>query len=360
MTAASVSIGELAMRSDEECPLVKGQYKIRSEDGKRYDFYTRVTNSISCLGDRFLIERKNERDVAIGLAQTPGLYALAVAAHPDDRNAYNEICTKAKTAAKGSDKADQGTAKHTLTERVDRGEDPDMFPEPFRSDLLAYKQTLDAAGITIIEIEKYVVLPDLKVAGRFDRLVSFGSKPMIADLKTGSLDFGVGEMAAQLATYSRGKTIYDPKTETHQPMPEVDQDVGIIIHLPVGKGVCTLYFIDLQAGWEAVGHAAWVRQWRKRKDLADPWRPGTRFDALIERRTGIVTRLETLKATNPAALAELGRNWPAAIPTLKQSQEHTAEQLNAIDEILTRIEDRYQAPFGPTDPNHNASLKETA
>jgi hypothetical protein len=345
------------MRSDEECPLVKGQYKIRSEDGKRYDLYMRVTNSITCLGDRFLIERKNERDVAIGLAQTPGLYALAVAAHPDDRDAYNEICKKAKTAAKGSDKADQGTAKHTLTERVDRGEDPDAFPEPFRSDLLAYKQTLDAAGIEILEIEKYVVLPDLKVAGRFDRLVSFGSKPMIADLKTGSLDFGLGEMAAQLATYSRGKTIYDPKTETHRPMPEVDQDTGIIIHLPVGKGVCTLWFLDLQAGWEAAGHAAWIRQWRKRKDLADPWRPGTRLDSLIERRAGIVTRLETLKACCPQGYDELRHQWPAGIPTLKQSQAHGPDQLSAIDTVLCAIEDRYGAPFGPVDPNHNATLK---
>lgn len=358
MTATAVSLDELAMRSDEECPLVRGQYQIRSEDGKRYDLYTRVTNYINCLGDRYLIERKNERDVAIGLASAPGLYARAVAAHPDDRDELNEICKRAKATAKGSDKADQGTAKHTMTERVDRGEDPNIFPEPFRTDLLAYRRALEAAGVEILEIEKYVVLPELKVAGRFDRLITFGGKPMIADLKTGSLDFSIGEMAAQLATYSRGHTIYDPKTEKHRPMPEVDQDVGLIIHLPVGKGVCTLYFLDLVAGWEAVGHATWIRQWRKRKDLADEWRPGTRFDALIERRAGIVERLETLRAHNPDALAELASQWPTDIPTLKHSQAHTPDQLSKIDTLLSRIEDRYQAPFGQTDPNGNASLKE--
>jgi hypothetical protein len=356
MTA--VDLDELAMRSDETCPLIRGQYSIIPDGGKKAELYSRVTNFIKPLADTYRLELWERRMVALGLVANPGLFALVAAAHPDDKNALDDYCAKAKVAAKGGDRADLGTALHTMTERVDRGEDPDTFPEPFRSDLRAYRATMDAAGIEILEIERYIVLPDLKVAGRTDRIVSFGSQPKIADVKTGSLDFGMGEIAAQLACYANGKTFYDPKIQTHTPMPDVDKDTGIVIHLPAGKGICTLHFVDIKAGWEAVQHADWIRKWRRRRDLSDPWRPGTQLDSLIERRAGIVTRLETLKNLVPDGYAAMARNWPHPIPTFKQSQDHTPEQLNAIDTVLSAIEDQYQAPFGPIDANHNATLKE--
>jgi hypothetical protein len=53
----------------------------------------------------------------------------------------------------------------------------------------------------------------------------------------------------------------------------------------------------------------------------------------------------------------MAKNWPVGIPTLKQSQAHTPEQLSAIDTVLCRIETEHGAPFGPVDPNHNATLK---
>ena len=51
-------------------------------------------------------------------------------------------------------------------------------------------------------------------------------------------------------------------------MDPVDQQHGIVMHLPVGKGECTLYEVDIAAGWEAVQLAVDVRAWRKRRDLA--------------------------------------------------------------------------------------------
>lgn len=357
MTTTAIPVGDLDMRSDDECPKVNGQYSIIPDGGKKPLLHRRVTNFIKPLADMYLIELSNQRKVAIGLAANPGLFALVVAAHPDDRQAINSYCEKAKVAAKGDDRADLGTALHTMTERVDRGEDPDTFPEPFRSDLRAYRATMDAAGIEILEIERHIVLPDLKVAGRADRLVSFGSKPMIADVKTGSLDFGMGGICAQLGCYANGATFYDPKTQTHTPMPDIDKDTAIVIHLPAGQGICTLHFVDIKAGWEAVQHADWIHKWRKRKDLSEPWHPGTRFDSLIERRVGIVTRLETLR--DLGALQRVAKLWPDGVPTLKASQEHSPDQLSAIDTVLCQVEMEYQAPFGPTDPNTNASLKET-
>lgn len=354
----TVTLDELAMRSEEKCPLVRGQYSIVPASEKKAVLHQRVSNFKRPMADMFNIDRWDRHNIVQGIIMSPGLQALAASTPRDDKDAWDEICEKARQAVKASDKADGGTGRHNMTERLDRGEPLDTFPEPYRSELAVYRETLEVAGMSILEIEQYVVLPQWRVAGRFDRLVSFGSKPMIADLKTGSIDFGMGEIAIQLACYANAATIYDPQTQTHRPMPDTDKETGLVIHLPAGTGECTLHFVDIKAGWEAAQHAAWVRQWRKRKDLAEPWRPGTRFDAVIERRAGIVERLETLRAHNPAALTELARQWPADIPTLKHSQAHTPDQLSIIDTLLSRIEDRYQAPFGPTDPNNNHSLKE--
>lgn len=357
MTPTVVSVDELpAMRSDEECPKANGQYIILPDGEKKTALYQRVTNFIKPLADTYRLELWERRMVALGLVANPGLFALVAAAHPDDKNALDDYCKKAKIAAKGGDRADLGTALHTMTERIDRGEDPDTFPEPFRRDLKAYRTAMDAAGIQILHIERYIVLPELKVAGRTDRIVSFGSQPKIADVKTGSLEFGMGEIAAQLACYANGATFYDPKTQTHEPMPDIDKETGIVIHLPAGQGRCELHFIDLKAGWEAVQHADWIRQWRRRRDLSEPWRPGTRLDHLIERRIGLMARIQTL-AFYSDGLACLAASWPTGVPTLKHSQDHTPEQLSAIDTILCRVEAEFGAPFGPTDPNSNATLK---
>ena len=349
MTAA-VSVDDLAMRTEERCPLVRGQYSIVPDGEKKAVLHQRVSNFKKPLADTYNLERWDRRCIAQGLVASPGLQALAASTPHDDKGAWDEICDKARQAVKASDKADGGTGRHTMTERVDRGEPIDAFPEPYRSELAAYVETLDAAGMSILEIEQYVVLPEWLVAGRFDRLVGFGSRPMIADIKTGSLDFGMGEIAVQLACYANAATIYDPTTCKHRPMPDVDKETGLVIHLPAGKAECTLHFVDIKAGWEAAHHAQWVKQWRKRRDLSDPWRPGTRLDALIERRTNLTTRIETLKAHSAQGIAELARSWPTGIPTLKQSADHTLEQLNAIAIVLAAIEDKHSAPFGAIDP----------
>lgn len=357
----SVSVDELAMRSDDECPKDRyGRYLIIPQGGKKAVPHTRVTTFSSTLDDRYGLERWGHRMVAVGLAARHDLYARVAATRLDDKQALDKLCDEAKDAAAASAKANLGTALHAFCERVDLGETV-QIPEPWDADVAAYRTQLDAAGIEILQVEKHVVIPQYELAGRLDRILSFGSQPVIADLKTGAtLEYSWGGIAVQLACYANAETIYDARTQKHLPMPDVRKDVALVIHLPAGQARCTLWWVDIKAGWEAAEHAAWVRTWRKQKALAEPWRPATQLDATIERRVGIVTRLETLKATNPEALRELARNWPKDLPTLKQSQAHTADQLTIIDLLLCTIEDRYEIPFGPVDPNHNATLKETA
>jgi hypothetical protein len=54
----------------------------------------------------------------------------------------------------------------------------------------------------------------------------------------------------------------------------VNWHVGIVAHIPYGQpDVCDLHLVDLDAGWQAAKAAAWVRDWRSRKDILTPLTP---------------------------------------------------------------------------------------
>ena len=94
---------------------------------------------------------------------------------------------------------------------------------------------------------------------------------MIPTHNTGSIDWGILKICMQLAVYSRS-TPYDIETRVRTVDPfELDQDRAIVIHLPAGKGLCELKWVNIAAGWDAVQVAAQVRDWRARKDLAEPF-----------------------------------------------------------------------------------------
>jgi hypothetical protein len=91
----------------------------------------------------------------------------------------------------------------------------------------------------------------------------------IFDLKTGSIDYGMGKIAQQLAVYAHSEA-YDITTHERSPL-HVDQRRAIVCHLPAGQAKCTLWWVDIHAGWEGVQLSAKVREWRKRKDLSSPF-----------------------------------------------------------------------------------------
>lgn len=227
--------------------------------------YTRCTTYVGCLEDTYNLERWKCRQVAIGLADRPDL-RLAVVAHRDDKNKLNEVCEQAIEAAKASAAANTGTALHALTEQLDRGTlDLSTVPTDYRPDITAYRDVIAAAGVTVEAIEQFGVHDHLKVAGTWDRIFTIKGRRYIADLKTGSIEYGMGKIAMQLAVYSRCQ-VYDVTTHQRTPL-DVDQDRAIVIHLPAGTGKAFLYWVDIGSGCDAVDLAAKVRAWRARKDL---------------------------------------------------------------------------------------------
>jgi hypothetical protein len=260
--------------------------------------WTRVTTIANTLADRYALEQWAQRQTVIGLGAREDLYALAASTTPDDRDQLTKIVSQAQEAAKSRSGANLGTALHKLTERIDSGEILDV-PAQWRPDVDAYCQTLADNRVRIHPewIERVVVIPEMGAAGTLDRMVTVGDDLTlrVADLKTGASadEYGHTEIAIQLSLYAHATHVWkrttddirrdqygryllpDPEDDpyAYDEMPTVDQATALMMHLPVGEGRCSLYEVDIKSGIVAAGYATWVREWRKRKDLAWPFNP---------------------------------------------------------------------------------------
>jgi len=241
-----------------------GRPMVTPPDGGKKIAYTRCTTFVSALEDTFNLSKWQQRQVAIGLSMRPDLVGLAAGAR-HDKKALSDICEQAHQAAASSAAANTGTAIHAATEVVDRGGNMSEVAEQYRDDVAAYLTA--TAGMSHPHIEQFMVLDSLKIGGTPDRVTVLpDGRKVILDLKTGSVDWGMGKIAQQLAVYSRS-LVYDIETGMRHPL-EVDQNIGIVAHLPAGSGQCRLIEVDIAAGWEAVQLSAQVRAWRARKNLA--------------------------------------------------------------------------------------------
>lgn len=271
--------------------------------GKKPVAYTRCTTFVGVLEDTYNLSRWQQRMVALGLADRPDLM-LAVAAHREDRNKLNEITANALEAAQAGAAATTGTALHALTEKVDRDAPLGVIPEAYIADLEQYRE--QTAPLQVQRIEQFRVLDSLRIGGTTDRVVEYEGRYYIADVKTGSIDWGILKICMQLAVYSRS-TPYDFETRVRTADPfEVDQDRAIVIHLPAGQGKCELIWVDIAAGWDAVQVAKDVREWRARKGLSEPFAAeGT--DTTFESDGGFVSA-----AALASSVEELNQIWVKA------------------------------------------------
>jgi hypothetical protein len=150
---------------------------------------------------------------------------------------------------------------------------------------------------------------------------------VLSDLKTAQdLSYSWGSIAIQLAFYAGAAAMFDCRTNTREPMPDVDKQHALVVHVPAGKGECVVYEIDFRAGFEGTALCLAVKDWRKRDRFATP--------LLDSNRERVIAAIRGLTATQRGALA---RTWPAGVPTLKQSRDHTFAQLWAIGKALTAV-----------------------
>lgn len=232
--------------------------------------YTRTTTYAGTCEDTYNLSKWQQRMVAVGLASREDLL-LSTAAHRDDRDKLNKLCDQAIEAAKGGAAAVTGTALHTFSDQLDRGQlDLNTVPASHRADLEAFAAATSC--LRVEAIEAFGVLDDLQVAGTADRIYRYRSRIFIGDTKSGSIDWGQQKIAMQLAIYSR-MTLYDPATgeRGHDLSKIVDQRRAIVVHLPAGTGRAELMWVDIHAGWKNVPLARQVRDWRATKGLITPF-----------------------------------------------------------------------------------------
>ncbi|MEU8621435.1 hypothetical protein [Streptomyces sp. NPDC048623] len=265
--------------------------------------YTRTTTFIDCIEDKSSLIDWGKRMVLVGAAKRGDLVDKARSLDPEDaahKKTLNFLAEQATDASGANDKRERGTHLHNLSELVDAGQPlpPTASPQDVE-DMGAY--LMETSVLTVKAMEQFVVVDELGVAGTFDRMAEYdGPGPdgeplsgnFICDLKTGSVEYGGLKMAAQLACYSRG-VLYDhtrfpvdvndraavaafkqsvidvrEATGAYRPLPPVNQDWGIIIHLPAGRAECTLHWVDLNLGWEAAQLALTIRGMRSKSRKA--------------------------------------------------------------------------------------------
>lgn len=273
-----------------------GRYLLPDPATGRDRAWTRTTTLAKSASDSFALTNWQLRMAVKGLASRQDLYLLAAATHVDDRETLNKIATDAKEAAASSAGANAGTALHAFTERIDIGEQVEV-PPPWDADLAAYRAAVANAGVEVLPeyVERVIVNRTYGVAGTFDRIARVGGRLVIADLKTGrDLSYGWQEIAVQLAIYATADAVFDTATGRYEPMPEVDQHRGLVIHLPVGQGRCSLQWVDLDAGRGGADLCAAVRSWRARRDLATPYTQSEKELLALVRDAGSVDTLYEL------------------------------------------------------------------
>lgn len=285
---------------------------------------TRTTTFVDGLEDKTNIVNWKTRSVAWAASQPEGqaiaakIGALNPTGTKEEKQQANALVEALLDATGVNDKRDRGTYLHALTEIVDAGLPlPDTVTGEDRERMDAYRT--GTALFDIVHVERFCVVPHLKVGGTPDRVSHYsGPGPiegtwydsevdgmLITDVKTGNIEFGALKMAGQLGIYSlakfydpskypvgpalharTGKPLVDPdgkkalakwkKTEhpavegAYEEMGEINQEWGVIIHLPsTGEVHCSLHWINLEFGGEVSETAVTLRNLRKRATAQD-------------------------------------------------------------------------------------------
>lgn len=321
--------------------------------------YTRVTTYIDCLEDKYNLQRWEKRMVALGLADRKDLIlsvkAIRDPSDPDDKQKLNYICDDAKEAARGRAAANTGTALHAFTDMLDRGEELPELPPGLAASLERFRTVTTEAGLIVREIECRMVLDSLRMAGTADRVYQLGQERYVGDTKSGStIELGILKICMQLAAYSRSWQ-YDPRTDKRWAH-GASTTRGIIMHLPSTddpeQARCELYWVDLEAGWEALKVARTVRDLRKIKfeQLTEPFAgPPTRPS--LRRERSDAEKATQRAEVSPSGLAdrvracstakEVGDLWRAYARLWTDELTAVAkEHIASIEKVAAREGDR--------------------
>lgn len=330
-----------------------GRYLVVPPNGGKPTGYTRVTTVAKALDDGAGLLAWGACATIVGAHRMRGLQArwqALLAASPDpwydspeSKAEAKKLVEECKVAGGSADRADLGTALHTMVEQHLYGNQMPLLDDTTRADINAFDAAITAAGIRFDTdmLEQMVVLDALKIAGRADQLVVHVPGfplPLIGDLKTGaSLDYSMPAIAIQLAAYANASNRYiqgeatDGSDDQRLPMPEVSRTHAVVFHLPAGEARCTIHVVDIAAGYDALLLAVEARQWRTRRNLSTLLSLATPI--AIEADAGVVEHSRPTPATSQSSKAySATRPAPAEGDVADQS---AVDALKAAYDALT-------------------------
>ncbi len=319
--------------------------------------WTRATTMAGTISDLYSLNLWKIRMTLIGVTRYPCVLDELREIEGDDtdeqilspkihRNMLNRVGLRAQDMAGAKVPANWGTEMHGWIEAMSREEvSLEEVPEKYRREVGAYMAAMASADLSPVPdlIERVICVPLYGTAGRFDqavrvhrsRSIRLGSRivrlragdMIIGDAKSGrDLDYGWGEISTQLSIYAHGLkegrvARWNPEGDDGEgawgweplpvPVKSVRTDVGVVMHVPVQReegepAKCTLYWVDLEAGWSAVQLCEAVRDWRQAKGLHTPFsiaevptsvpgelvddKPVVRSPRWEERFSGVTTR----------------------------------------------------------------------
>lgn len=306
-----------------------GRYKAAPPDGGKAKGHTRVTTFAEALDDGAGLTVWRHRLLAQGITATDELVA-AIRTAGDDKAQLSRHIAAALHLAGEKLAADVGSAIHLAMEHavMGTGQRP---PAPYDADVDAALAAMDAYGITPQpdEVERVAYVPDYGLIGTADLVASgtWGDLRRIVDYKTGSGHERIS-YAVQLPCYANASHLWRLDGEGWEPAPDIDREVGLIVHIPAGTATARVVEVDLAKGWELAALAAKVRETRSAPSVrslftvaATTTAPATaevgeyaeRDLPAGERTEWLLGLLRTI--TDPADRALLARRWPDGVAT---------------------------------------------
>lgn len=290
--------GAAAEKKEDEAPkaIPRDRWKrplIIPRGGGKPEPYIRVSALAGTLDEKTALGDWRARMTGLGVARSKDLItafgSIQDIDDPEQKKTANELAEQAQERAKSSAKRIMGTGFHTITETHDKGQTPTFIPDALQDLYADYVRK--TANVTWRAIEQFVVVDGVKAAGTADRVGQRpGEKPRVWDVKTGRVDYGQLKFAVQLACYARGQ-FYNPANGERREWPEIDLEVGYILHADPHTGTVTPYEVDLVAGWEAAKVARHVYGLRKAKVMRE-----VSFDAPAPARTQSIASPEVIRS----------------------------------------------------------------
>lgn len=245
------------------------------------------------------LQKWRERYLARGLGMSPDLAEAAAAesyttgfgekdegANKISGRRLDDIIQRALDRVQVHERADWGTAVHSLTEPARHG---DYIPPRMKLDVESWNRAM--RGIEIVDTEVFVACDELMTGGTLDHIVRVPGLAglVILDKKTGRR--WPGKSSVQLATYANGEP-YDIYTDERLTFEEkygepVNLSIGLYGDIPAQQGETRIIPLDLMKGMRAARLATQVREWQKQ---ADEFGEPLDTDALSRRQAEIDLR----------------------------------------------------------------------